>query len=196
MDDSQTHFLKELVARFLQSAREYDSVTRDLEVLKARQEKAKEQKWVRGRMLQIEGIDPDNIPPEYVGDKLIEFQMQGVISDDAWLDETPEPAQRALRPSENNGRTQTSEWPQPINETHVVFLVFKNLENPWLSSEEIYQKNIDFGYGLPKSEIVRILGRQMSRPQKMFEKDGDKYRLTPLGLAFEGFRRKTTEKAA
>jgi|SRR5919107_1654268 hypothetical protein len=193
MDNTaRTIALKYLVAQYLQSIKDVRDGERQLNEAKEALSRYRNKQGAYSDTLRAEGIDPDDIPLQ-----LIEKEMDSPSEspeNEPWLqDDDSSPEQQPLVMAENNGHSQMLEWPTPLNDTHAVFLVFKNSRNPWLNSDEIYKKNLDYGYGLTKAEVLRIVGRQMGRPKKMFEKDGEKYRLSPLGLAFEGFRKKGAE---
>ncbi len=192
MDSPQTIYLKELVARYLQAVK--DEKEAEARLNKARQDF----NTYRGRKatyfgtLQEEGIDPDNLPRE-----LLSVAVSGPTA-------APEVSETYALPLEDDSDGQavaaaiedfspSKNGAQPLSETHALFLTFRRAGNPWMNVEEINEKIIEYGYDLPKSEITRVVGRQL--PRGMFEKWEDNYRLTAKGMAFNNFRR-TPEKRA
>lgn len=193
MDDAtRTIALRYLVAQYLQSVKDVQEGERRLVEVKEAVARDRNRQGSYSDTLRTEGIDPNNIPPHLIGNEADSTEVLPMESEETepWLqDDDTISEKNSLVTAENNGHAKTTKWPTPLNDTHAVFLVFKNLNNPWLNSEEIYQHNVEMGYGLYKSEVLRIVGRQMSRPQKLMWKQGDRYQLSPAGLTFAKFRK-------
>ncbi len=182
-DQTRTTALKYLVAQYLQSVKDVADSERRYEEAGKDLHRSKGRKGTYANTLHTEGIDPNNIPSNLLPDDAKSEQP-----DEDAIDGRGELEELASVKAENNGHAKASGWPTPINDTHVVFLVFKRLNNPWLDSEEVFQHNLKFGYGLSKIEVTKILGRQ--HPLGRFDRDGRKYKLSEEGLRFDGFRKK------
>ena len=186
MDDPQTIYLKQLVARYLQAAK--DEKDAEIRLNKARLDfnAYRSRKGTFSGTLQEEGIDPDNIPPELLPTEISEPTSTTEVTATDALRVFDEAEASSVRASDNGNAHDLAEV-LPLSDTHAIFLIFRRLGNPWLDSDEINRWNLEFGYGLPKSEILRIIGRQI--PRNMFLKAADRYKLSEKGLVFNNFRR-------
>lgn len=193
MENPRTTALKYIVAQFLQAAKDEKEFEGELKKVREALSRARARKETYSLTLQAEGIEPDSIPPHLIDDDEV-LPLDTLPADVQETEDRPgehdtasEPSQTPLIAAESNGHAQGANEVQPLSDTHAVFLVFRRAGNPWLSSEQVYQKNVEYGYNLTKYDILRIIGRQM--PRRMFLKEGDMYKLSDKGMAFNNFRR-------
>ena len=188
MDDTQTFYLKMLVADYLRSRRDEEHLTQELERVKAALELAGDSRHTFQRTLRLKGIDHQNIPPDLLDSEPqpsetqpVDVQQSADTADTAETPiEAPEPAQRPLVAADNTGHRPMRAWPKPVSGSHAFFLIFHRLDNPWMDLDAIYQGNLKFNYGLTKPEIKKIAGRQI--PKGTVLNSGDMYKLSPAGF--------------